>query len=97
MANDRGGQMLGVSSIVRVEGELGLVGVSRVRVASDTSPSRQTSTPIDAGVTLMMTNKSAIPMKSVVGVGISLSIGLTGCPRKLKENTEEGNLKIATR
>ena len=89
--------MLGVSSVARVERELWLVGVYGVRIASDTSPACQSSTPIDAGVTLMMTNKSSIPMKSVKGVGISFSIGLTGCPRKVKENTKEGNLKIATR
>ena len=93
VGNDRGGQ---VSSVARVERQL--VGcVSGVRVASDTSPASQASSPIDAGVSLMMTNKSSIAMKSVKGVGISFSIGLTGRPRKLKENTEEGNLKIATR
>ena len=107
---DRGGQVLGVSSIARVARvgrELGLGDVSRtgeVRIgvasmASIACPPSQAIGPIDprARVTLTAKSaKSAVSMDSVEGVStcLSLSIGLASCPRNVKQNAKEGNLEI---
>ena len=95
----------GVSSIARVarvERALGLGGVSRtgeVRIgvasmASIPCPPSQTIGPIEARAGVTMTAKSAVSMDSVKGVSTCLSIGLASCPRNVKQNAKEGNLKI---
>lgn len=108
-SRDRGGQVLGVSSIARVargrvERELGGVSsTSEVRIgvasmASIPCPPSQARGPIDTRARVTLTSKSAISMDSVEGVStcLSLGIGLAGCPRNVKQNAKEGNLKIVT-
>ena len=98
---------MGVSSIARVarvERELGgvsstsevMIGVASM--ASIPCPPSQARGPIDARARVTLTSKSAISMDSVEGVStcLSLGIGLAGCPRNVKQNAKEGNLKIVT-
>lgn len=89
--------MSGIARVVRGLELGGISGEKGVRVSSIPGPACQAGAAIDArpGVTLI-TSEPAVAVKSVEGVSFSLSIGLAGCPRDVKQNTNEGNLKIRT-